>query len=122
MTHPRHHKTKTYEVELNKPLTKEDAAHITKGIQLDDGASALDLNGHDTQWIVAMHEGRNRQIRRTFKSLGYTVTELHRTHFGPYDIATLDGAVYIDCKDAVDDFYKYCVIYKSDLLFLSFLC
>ena len=31
-----------------------------------------------------MSEGRNRQIRRTFAALGYTVIYLHRTIFGIY--------------------------------------
>ena len=39
-----------------------------------------------TTYEVHMHEGRNRQIRRTFAALGYTVTTLHRTHFGPYTL------------------------------------
>lgn len=39
-------------------------------------------------YLITMHEGRNRQIRRTFAALGYTVTQLHRTVFGAY---TLDG-------------------------------
>ncbi len=38
---------------------------------------------------ITMQEGRNRQIRRTFASLGYTVTSLHRTHFGPYALDSL---------------------------------
>ena len=38
---------------------------------------------------VQMTEGRNRQIRRTFAALGYTVTSLHRTHFGPYSLVDL---------------------------------
>lgn len=38
---------------------------------------------------VTMHEGRNRQIRRTFASLGYTVTSLHRTNFGMYALQNL---------------------------------
>jgi 16S rRNA U516 pseudouridylate synthase RsuA-like enzyme len=33
-----------------------------------------------------MHEGRNRQIRRTFMALGYGVTSLHRTTFGEYTL------------------------------------
>jgi 16S rRNA U516 pseudouridylate synthase RsuA-like enzyme len=36
-----------------------------------------------------MHEGRNRQIRRTFQALGYEVLRLHRTTFGPYEINDL---------------------------------
>lgn len=38
---------------------------------------------------ITMQEGRNRQIRRTFAALGYTVTDLHRTQFGPYGLGDL---------------------------------
>lgn len=45
-------------------------------------------NGSPT-YQITMQEGRNRQIRRTFAALGYTVTRLHRTHFGSYQLADL---------------------------------
>jgi 23S rRNA pseudouridine2605 synthase len=41
-----------------------------------------------------MHEGRNRQIRRTFAALGYTVTRLHRTEFGTYHLEGLRRGGY----------------------------
>jgi 23S rRNA pseudouridine2605 synthase len=40
-------------------------------------------------WQVTMREGRNRQIRRTFAALGYTVTKLHRIQLGPYHLEKL---------------------------------
>lgn len=43
---------------------------------------------------IVMHEGRNRQIRRTFAALGYTVTVLHRTQFGPYILDDLQSGGY----------------------------
>ena len=42
-----------------------------------------------SHYTVIMHEGRNRQIRRTFAALGYRVTRLHRTGFGPYELGDL---------------------------------
>ncbi len=93
MTHPSFHKQKSYEIALDKPLAPLHAQMITDhGVVLEDGPSKLILEkqADDGQhWIVAMHEGRNRQIRRTFASLGYTVTRLHRTHFGPFHIGNL---------------------------------
>ena len=41
------------------------------------------------RYLVFLHEGRNRQIRRTFAALGYTVTRLHRIQFGPYELGNL---------------------------------
>ena len=40
-------------------------------------------------WRVVIHEGRNRQIRRTFEALGYRVLKLHRVQFGRYQLAGL---------------------------------
>ena len=63
------------------------------GIQLDDGTSQLSLmrlsesNRHE--WQVTMSEGRNRQIRRTFLALGYTVKKLHRVQFGNYALGDM---------------------------------
>lgn len=86
MTHPKFHKTKSYTVELDQPLEPLHQQMISDiGIQLEDGRSQLTLQSQSddrTNWAVTMHEGRNRQIRRTFAALGYTVTKLHRTQFG----------------------------------------
>jgi 16S rRNA U516 pseudouridylate synthase RsuA-like enzyme len=42
-----------------------------------------------------MHEGRNRQIRRTFLALGYEVIKLHRTSFGEYQLHDLTPGKYL---------------------------
>jgi 23S rRNA pseudouridine2605 synthase len=94
LTHPRYGKQKTYEVKLDKPLQPLHHQMISDiGITLEDGVSKLILerlkDSDNTRWTVRMHEGRNRQIRRTFTALGYEVRALHRTHFGPYQLASL---------------------------------
>lgn len=93
MTHPKFYKVKTYTVTLGTPLEPLHQQMISDyGVQLEDGPSKLSLErvGEDRKsWIVTMHEGRNRQIRRTFASLGYTVQKLHRTSFGPYQLESL---------------------------------
>ncbi len=84
LTHPSYNKDKVYEIELYVPLKQEDKRAIEKGIELEDGKSALRLTGSGTAWTVTMSEGRNRQIRRTFGELGYTISKLHRIQFGDY--------------------------------------
>lgn len=96
LTHPSFAKTKRYEVSLDKPLAPLHRQMINDyGIQLPDGASKLQLerqtNNNDHHWLITMREGRNRQIRRTFAALGYTVTALRRTQFGPYSLHDLAG-------------------------------
>lgn len=101
MTHPSFVKTKIYEVSLSKPLEPLHHQMINDhGIQLEDGVSKLHLDriteGDSKNWLVTMHEGRNRQIRRTFASLGYSLNNLHRTNFGIYNLSDLkEGAFKI---------------------------
>jgi 23S rRNA pseudouridine2605 synthase len=99
LTHPSYQKQKIYEVSLDKPLNPLHRQLISDhGIQLEDGRSQLQLerlhDGDDTQWTVRMHEGRNRQIRRTFSSLGYDVKRLHRTQFGQYTLGPVKAGSY----------------------------
>lgn len=97
LTHPSHNKIKAYEAVLDKPLPISDRQTIEKGIMLDDGLSRLKLNGNGLSWTVTMHEGRNRQIRRTFAALGYKVVKLHRFQFGEYDLPfDLASGSYLD--------------------------
>lgn len=94
LSHPSHQKVKMYEVAIDKPLQPLHHQMISDhGLQLNDGLSRLQLermhDGDSLNWRVTMHEGRNRQIRRTFEALGYTVTALHRTQFGSYILGDL---------------------------------
>jgi 23S rRNA pseudouridine2605 synthase len=84
LTHPSYKKEKIYEIELYVPLKAVDKKQIERGVKLDDGISKLRLHGSNKNWTVTMSEGRNRQIRRTFGELGYTVAKLHRVQFGDY--------------------------------------
>ena len=99
MTHPSFHKQKSYEVTLDTPLQPLHRQMISDiGIDLPDGKSKLGLerlhDGNDTAWRITMHEGRNRQIRRTFAALGYNVTRLHRTDFGVYALGDLKPGAF----------------------------
>ena len=77
LTHPSFAKTKEYLAPLHQQMISDF------GINLDDGPSQLlleRLNDERTKFNITMHEGRNRQIRRTFAALGYQVKSLHRIH------------------------------------------
>jgi len=99
LTHPSFHKTKIYNVRLEKNLEPLHQQMISDhGVNLEDGPSKLMLermNETDRKsWIVTMSEGRNRQIRRTFGALGYTVSKLHRTNFGNYALGDIKSGEY----------------------------
>ena len=94
MTHPKFVKTKVYKVRLDHELEPLHQQMISDyGVVLEDGPSKMSLerlsDDDRLDWTVYMSEGRNRQIRRTFNSLGYEVKKLHRTNFGNYSIGDI---------------------------------
>lgn len=102
LTHPSKQKQKMYEVELDKPLKTEHWYQlIGNGVELEDGNSSFDQlrwveKNNKHKWVVYMHEGRNRQIRRTFAALGYNVVNLHRTQFGDYGNFDIESGSFLD--------------------------
>ncbi len=108
MTHPSFGKIKQYNVQLDKPLTHSHQQIIDEqGVQLPDGRSKLRLTlllkNDATKWLVTMQEGRNRQIRRTFAALGYTVIKLHRVSFGVYQLKMLSPGKLEEIKVSPKD-------------------
>lgn len=101
MTHPKFHKEKIYEVELDRPLEPLHQQMISDyGISLEDGVSRFIVikSAPEAHYLVTLSEGRNRQIRRTFAALGYRVTNLHRIQFGKYQLSGLDFGQYVIIK------------------------
>lgn len=99
MSHPKFRKTKVYEVELDHPLEPLHQQMISDyGVMLGDGPSRFKVIKDDAHYIVTLTEGRNRQIRRTFAALGYHVTKLHRTAFGPYELGKIEPEKYMEFK------------------------
>lgn len=91
LTHPRYQKEKVYSVKLNKPLDQEAKNKLQTGVKLSDGLSKFIQikDCSDNIYEVTLAEGRNRQIRRTFNSLGYKITLLSRVKFGGYGLGNL---------------------------------
>lgn len=99
LTHPRFGKEKVYHAHLDTPLKESDRKKIEQGIALEDGSSSFRITTNQatqpTTYVITISEGRNRQIRRTFKALGYIVTHLERVQFGTYSLSKLKDATYL---------------------------
>lgn len=91
LAHPGSQKEKKYIATLNKPLLPHDLNVLNGGVKLVDGVSHVKIEPGKTpqQWYVTMHEGRNRQVRRTFEAKGYEVIALERIQFGDYALGDL---------------------------------
>ena len=95
LIHPSQQKQKIYTVQLDSELSPEEISKIEQGIELEDGSSKMSIKQEgDNTYQATIGQGRNRQIRRTFESLGKTVVKLHRTDIGPYNIGGLTPGEY----------------------------
>ncbi len=91
ISHPKHEITKEYEVTVDQPLRDEELNRLRSGGVSLDGRPVhpeeiTQTGRRDIR--IQLVEGRNRQIRRMFDRVGYTVRDLFRTRIGPI---TIDG-------------------------------
>lgn len=89
MMHPSTGLDREYAVRVNGELSSEEIARALSGVE-DEGERLAfsDLqhyagSGHNHWYHVALLEGKNREIRRVFDQLGYSVSRLKRVRFGP---------------------------------------
>jgi 23S rRNA pseudouridine2605 synthase len=94
VTHPSHQVIKQYEAQLPRTLRPQDLQALQAGVALEDGISKLEVSGKGRDWVIKIHEGRNRQIRRTFEALGYELDRLHRSKIGKLSLGALKTGEY----------------------------
>ncbi len=88
LMHPRYGMEREYAVRVLGEMTEEQRNSLLTGVQLDDGVAAFGVleylggDGSNRWYRVTLQEGRNREVRRMFESLGVTVSRLLRTRFG----------------------------------------
>ena len=95
LMHPRHEVDKTYEVWVLGHHAGS-AAQLSRPVELDGyrirkpGVKLLWENGNKAKYLVTIHEGRNRQIRRMCEMAGMRVTRLRRISEGKLRLGELE--------------------------------
>ena len=90
LMHPRYELIREYAVRVLGELTPEAQRRLIDGIELEDGMAqfaSLHEDGGEgaNRWYrVSLYEGRNREVRRMFESVGVTVSRLMRVRYGPF--------------------------------------
>lgn len=114
LTHPKHEVYKTYRARVAGILSNEKAAHLRKGVDIGgfvtSRAKVTIIKGtqHSTIVEIAIHEGKNRQVRKMFSAVGNPVQELERVAIGEIKLGHLKPGHYRKLTRDEIEYLKNC--------------
>ena len=85
ITHPKNNVEKTYVAEVTGNISMNTLVALRNGVYLDGVRTApakvevIGATRYGTKLEITIHEGKNRQVRRMFESVGCLVKRLKRT-------------------------------------------
>lgn len=95
LMHPSYEIEREYAVRVLGEVTEEHLQQLLKGVELEDGPArfkrVLSAGGTGAnQWYhVTIQEGRKREVRRLWESLGLVVSRLKRIRYGCQELGSL---------------------------------
>ena len=104
LAHPRYEIDKLYRAWVPGQFGEDAVKRFRKGVVIEDGfvargeAQAIRRVGAKTLVEVRIHEGKKRQVRRMFATLGFTVRRLARVNFGGLTVRGLALGEWRDLK------------------------
>ncbi len=95
LTHPRYGVRKKYLVTVKGEVTPEHIREFQKGIYSEEevlkaeSGRILKANGSHSLVELTLAEGKNREVRRMFETLGFEIERLQRVQIGPVKLGQL---------------------------------
>ncbi|MGE5315466.1 MAG: pseudouridine synthase [Acidobacteriota bacterium] len=93
LTNPETHTPKSYRVLAEGEMGPEDFRMLEEGVTINNGYRTLPAKIEDetvrpggTECTITIIEGKNRQIRKMFASVGHPVVALHRISIGALSV------------------------------------
>lgn len=114
LTHPKHEVYKTYRALVSGVLSNERAARLRRGVDIGgfvtSPAKVKIIRGtqHSTLVEIAIHEGKNRQVRKMFAAVGNPVQELERVAIGDIRLGRLKPGHYRKLTREEIEYLKNC--------------
>ncbi len=105
LIHPKNEIERVYRVHLERGLLDEDLVSLKHGVKLEDGFAkprdvAVIPGTKRTELVLALGEGRNREVRRMFEELGYELKGLERILFAGLSTEGLSRGKWRNLKDS----------------------
>lgn len=88
---------KTYIAKIKGNVEDKDLKRLQEGIKIEDYTTRpakikkikYDKETNRTEIKITIHEGKNRQVRKMFETMGYDVLKLHRNNIGQIDVQNM---------------------------------
>jgi 23S rRNA pseudouridine2605 synthase len=100
LSHPSFRIPRTYWVKVKGKPSAEAIRRLSRGISLEDGPTApcriaALRETRENAWMeMTLHEGRNRQVKRMWERMGYSVLKLKRVSFAGLALGNLQPGEY----------------------------
>ncbi len=114
LSHPSQKVWKTYVAKINGPISAAELTALEKGVDIDGyvtrPAKARLIRETASGSVVELKisEGKNRQVRRMFKALGFTVLELERKAIGDIHLGHTRPGSYRKLSKEEVEYLKNC--------------
>jgi 23S rRNA pseudouridine2605 synthase len=92
LAHPKYEVEKVYEAEVEGDPSDNSLLRLVEGVELEDGRTAPARVRRLGPSLVelAIHEGRNRQVKRMLEAIGHPVHSLHRSRYAGLTVEGLE--------------------------------
>ncbi|MBR6816451.1 MAG: rRNA pseudouridine synthase [Clostridia bacterium] len=100
LMHPSHEVTKRYYVVVDSYVSQDEITQLERGVVIEGGKTAparikvMNATPERTELTIIIHEGRNRQVRRMFETVGKNVVFLKRISVGDINLGPLKKGKY----------------------------
>lgn len=112
LTHPKNNVEKVYVARLSGSLTESERQMLERGVEIDGRKTMparvkiLAKDEHHTRVEVTITEGRNRQVKKMFESVGKEVEFLKRVAEGELRLGGLQRGKYRFLNDREIEYLK----------------
>jgi len=96
LAHPKYEVEKVYEAEVEGEPSDDALLRLAEGIELEDGrtAPARVRRLGPSRVELAIHEGRNWQVKRMLEAVGHPVRRLHRSRYAGLTVEGLEPGLW----------------------------
>lgn len=113
LMHPKYHIYKTYVADIEGGISKESINKLKTGVIIENyktspaNVKILKAESFNSQVEISIYEGKNRQVRKMFESVGHKVKHLKRISFGQINLDNLKPGQWTFLNSKEVNFLKY---------------